>query len=80
MASVDPFSRRAPPASRWVPWALQGAAAIGGAAWGFDFGLQVSGPLLGLVAAINGAAFAAVLAGAAVNRTRSLFGRRPREG
>lgn len=75
MASVNPLSGSMP-VSRWAPWAVQGAAAIGGAVWGFDFGVQVSGPLLGLLAAVNGAAFAAVLAGAAVSRAQALLGRR----
>lgn len=65
------------PAPQWALWAVQGAAAIGGAVWGFDFGIQVSGPVLGLLAAVNGAAFAALLAGATTSRLLSLVGRHP---
>ena len=67
------------PAGRYAVWAVQAVAALLGAAWGFDFGVQVAGIFLGVVAAINCAAFAALLAGAAMHRLLS-FGRRGADG
>jgi hypothetical protein len=63
------------PARRYGVGAVQAAAALLGAAWGFRFGVQVAGIFLGVVAALNCAVFAALLAGAAIRRLLSL-GRR----
>jgi hypothetical protein len=63
------------PARRYAMWAVQGVAGLLGAAWGFDFGVQVAGIFLGVVAALNLAVFAALLAGAALERLMAL-GRR----
>jgi hypothetical protein len=46
-------------------WLAYAAALCIGAFYGFGFGLQVSGPWLGVVTAVNGALFCALLVGAA---------------
>jgi peptidoglycan/LPS O-acetylase OafA/YrhL len=49
-----------------LPLRLAYAAALCiGAFYGFGFGMQVSGPWLGIVTAVNGAVFCALLVGAA---------------
>jgi hypothetical protein len=56
------------PARQYVVWAVQAAAALVAALWGYDFGAQLSGWVLGVVAAANCGVFAALLAGAAIHR------------
>lgn len=56
------------PARQYVLWAVQGAAALLAALWGWDFGEQLGGWLIGLVAAANCGVFAALLANAALHR------------
>ncbi len=63
--SVD-RSPLAPP--RWLVWGGSAAAGLAGVVWGFGFGDQLSGPLLGVVTALNCGAICALLAGAALER------------
>jgi len=56
------------PARQYVVWAVQAAAALIAALWGYDFGAQIAGWLLGVVAAANCGVFAALLANAAMHR------------
>jgi hypothetical protein len=53
---------------RAVEWALAGAAGLAGAWYSFDFGAQLGGVLMGVVAAGNGAVISALLASAALDR------------
>lgn len=65
----DTPPRRAPErAPRWLVWGGSGAAGIAGLVWGYGFGAQLAGPLLGVVTALNGAVICALLAGAALER------------
>ena len=59
-------ARNERPIRQYVVWAVQAAAALFGAVWGWGFGVKVGGVLMGLVAALNCAAFSALLLGAAV--------------
>jgi hypothetical protein len=43
--------------------------------FGFEFGQQISGTLIGVVLAVNGALFGSILAGATVERLLGLTGR-----
>ena len=54
------------PVRRYLGLAVQAAVAVLGGVWGWRFGLEVGGVLIGLVAALNCAAFAALLAGSAI--------------
>jgi hypothetical protein len=54
------------PVGRYLAWAAQAAIAVFAGVWGWRFGLEVGGVLIGLVAALNCAAFAALLAGSAI--------------
>jgi hypothetical protein len=54
------------PVRRYLGWAAQTAVAVLAAVWGWRFGLEVGGVLLGLVAALNCAAFGALLAGSVI--------------
>lgn len=56
-------------------WLIQAACALLGAWWGYDFGQQVSGLWLGLIAAVNGAVFAALLIGAGLQSASALLTR-----
>ncbi len=49
-------------------WTIEGAAALLGAALGFDFGVQVGGIALGVLAAACGAAFCVMMVGGVVER------------
>lgn len=54
--------------ARVLAWTLATAAG-GGAAWvSYGFGVQLGGVLMGVVAAVNGAAMGALLASAALDR------------
>ena len=53
-------------ARQYVTWTVQGVSALLGAVWGWGFGMEVGGVLMGLVAALNTAVFCALLLGAAV--------------
>ena len=55
---------------------VQGAAALVGAVQAYGFGETIGGWPIGVVAALNGAFFCGVLAGAAVARLRPRPGRR----
>ncbi len=54
------------PVRRYLAWATQGAVAVFAAIGGWRFGLEAGGVLIGLIAALNCAAFAALLAGSAI--------------
>jgi hypothetical protein len=53
-----------------------GAAAVAGLKYGYDFGAEISGKLLGIVLAINGAVFCSIVVGMVVDRARQVLGRR----
>lgn len=53
---------------RWARWGVRlssGSAGLGGLAWGYEFGHRVDGVFMGVVAGVNMAVIAALLAGAA---------------
>ena len=54
------------PVRRYLAWATQTAVAIFAGVLGWRFGLEAGGVLIGLIAALNCAAFAALLAGSAI--------------
>lgn len=56
------------PLRKYVLWAVQGTAATVAGLWGYDFGAQLGGWLLGVVAAVNCAVFAALIANAGMHR------------
>ena len=49
-------------------WTIDGLAALVGAAFGFDFGAQLGGVPLGVLAAVCGAAFCVMLASGLAQR------------
>ena len=55
---------------RWVrfTYALATVAGAAGAKYGFDFGTRISGTLLGVVLALNGAVFCALMVGGLADR------------
>jgi hypothetical protein len=53
---------------RAAGWLVAGAAGLAGAWISYDFGLLLGGPLMGVVAAINGAAMGALLTSALLDR------------
>jgi hypothetical protein len=57
-----------PGPARAIAWALAGAAGLAGAWASYDFGVLLGGPLMGVVAAINGAAMCSLLASALLDR------------
>ena len=59
------------PAWRWLPRLASLLAAAAAAIYSYDFGALIGGPLVGVVLALNGAVFGAVMAGALVERLRS---------
>lgn len=60
---------------RWLARAVTAAAGLLGMYLGFDFGQQISGTLIGVVLAVNGALFGSILASAAAERLLGLSGR-----
>ncbi len=52
--------------ARAITWAIAGAAGAAGGWFSFGFGTQLGGLLMGVIAAINGAAISALLASAAL--------------
>ncbi len=54
------------PVRRYLAWATQGAVAVFAGIGGWRFGLEAGGVLIGLIAVLNCAAFAALLAGSAI--------------
>ena len=61
----DRFGHRPRPILRRT---IEGAAALLGAALGFDFGFQIGGIALGVLAAACGAAFCVMMVGGVVER------------
>jgi len=61
-------------ARRWLPRLASLLAAAAGAIYSYDFGTLIGGPLVGVVLALNGAVFGALMAGALVDRLRSWTG------
>lgn len=57
--------RRSIPILRWT---IEGVAALVGAALGFDFGVEIGGIALGVLAAACGAAFCVMMVGGLVER------------
>jgi len=55
---------------RALEWAAVGVAGLAGAWASYDFGMQLGGPLMGVVAALNGAAICSLLVGALFDRLR----------
>ena len=45
-------------------------AALAGLVYSYDFGVQIGGPLVGVVLALNGALFCSIVAGALADRLR----------
>jgi hypothetical protein len=68
------------PVRRYLSFAVQAAVAVLGGVWGWRFGLEVGGVLIGLVAALNCAAFAALLAGAVIQWLLTALDRTGRNG
>ncbi|KNZ32845.1 MAG: hypothetical protein AD742_09015 [Methylibium sp. NZG] len=54
--------------------AAYGAAIVAGLKYGYDFGKQISGPILGVVLAVNGALFCSIVVGMLVDRLQQLRG------
>jgi len=54
--------------ARAAGWLIAGAAGLVGGWTSYDFGVLLGGPLMGVVAAINGAAMASLLASALLDR------------
>lgn len=52
----------------WFTYALAAVAGAVGAKYGFDFGTRISGTLLGVVLALNGAVFCALMVGGLADR------------
>ena len=69
--TLVPTAARAPRA--WLPWAMSALAALLGLVYGFDAGQRMSGPMLGVVMALNAAVIAGLLAGAVVDRIEHLL-------
>ncbi len=61
--AVAAVPARRDPVLKWVVRTVGAAGAVVGAWACYGFGIQVSGILLGVVAAINGAIFGALMAG-----------------
>lgn len=51
-----------------VSWLSHGAAMAAGAWYSFGFGVQIGGPGIGALAALNGAVISALMVGAALDR------------
>jgi hypothetical protein len=66
-------SDRPRPLQRRVVQVSQVVAVVVGLKYGYDFGRQISGTLLGIVLAINGAVFCAITVGMIADRA---FGQR----
>jgi hypothetical protein len=54
--------------ARVAAWAITCVAGVAGAWFCYDFGAQLGGVLMGVVAAANGAAISSLLASAALDR------------
>jgi hypothetical protein len=54
-------------AVQWAIWVAQAVAVLLGLGYGYAFGAQVSGPVLGVVVAINAAVFGALCITAVVD-------------
>lgn len=73
MSNDQPSATMSDPAGdgRWrtaVAWAVTLAAAVAGAYYGYGFGKRISGTVIGVILAANGAVFCSVLASAAAER------------
>jgi predicted cobalt transporter CbtA len=64
---MPPVTHAARPAGRGL-WLAHAIAVALGLGLGFDFGRQISGSLLGVVLAINGAVFCSMVVDQAVER------------
>jgi hypothetical protein len=53
---------------RIAGWIMASAAGLAGAWYSYDFGVLLGGPLMGVVAALNGAAMGALLVSALLDR------------
>ncbi len=60
----------------WPVWLVSAAAGVVATKLGWDFGNELSGPLVGVVAAANFGVIAALLVGAGADRLWSLLRRR----
>lgn len=65
---MAPFFRPRAPNPRWLVWGGSGIAALAGLVWGFMFGSQLAGPMIGVVTSLNMAVICALLAGAILER------------
>lgn len=68
MIDADPAQR--PARKRW-PIVLYGIVGLACGGWSYGFGDQIGGPLIGIVAGLNGAAFGALLTGAIIERLQA---------
>ena len=68
MAMQFPRDDRPRPRLAWVGYVLAVVAGLVGAFFAYGFGLQISGRLLGILLALNGAAFCSIVAGALADR------------
>jgi hypothetical protein len=66
MTQAEPSDVQRPP--RWLVAAVSTLAALAGLVYSYDFGVQIGGPVVGVVLALNGALFCSILAGALVER------------
>jgi membrane associated rhomboid family serine protease len=55
---------------RW-PIVLYGVVGLACGAWSYGFGDQIGGPLIGVVAGLNGAVFGTLLTGAVIDRIQA---------
>jgi hypothetical protein len=74
--SPAPAARKSSKFDRWPAWLLSLAAGLVAAKLGWDFGAQLSGPLLGVVCAVNLGAIAALLVDAGIDKLWLLVKRR----
>ena len=61
------------PLRRILVLGAYGAAIVVGLKYGYDFGAQISGTILGIVLAINGALFCSIVVGIVVERVRQML-------
>jgi hypothetical protein len=76
MNAIDDRAVRRRKRDRWPVWLVSAVAAIVAAKLGWDFGMQLSGVLLGVIAAVNFSVLCALLVGAAADKLWNLLRRR----
>jgi hypothetical protein len=76
MNAFDHSAARSRKLDRWPVWLVSAVAAIVAAKLGWDFGMQLSGVLLAVIAAVNFSVLCALLVGAAAEKLWDLLRRR----